>query len=198
MPVYHTPPEFKSHSPVRGRGDGRISPNGREVDSTNGRGGKNANSEKNNSSHGGDVSINLTKSNIIGNIYGSGMGMSQTIEVADTVTTYSEGSRWWEKPSYYPNGWNLPITSYPVYEEDTGYVLIGMYAVMGIIAVINAIQSYYHKSDTVFNTAYVIGIFSLSFIFIKQPAIGVFSIISGVIVLFKSLKENFQIYVVKS
>lgn len=69
-------------------------------------------------------------------------------------------------------------------------VLIGIYAVMGTISIIDAIQSYHHRSDSTFNTAYVIGVFSLSFIFIKQPAIAAFSIISGIIVLFKSLKEN--------
>lgn len=69
-------------------------------------------------------------------------------------------------------------------------VLIGIYVVMGTIAIIDAIQSYHHRSDSTFNTAYVIGVFSLSFIFIKQPAIATFSIISGIIVLFKSLKEN--------
>ncbi|MBQ7410993.1 MAG: WG repeat-containing protein [Clostridia bacterium] len=69
-------------------------------------------------------------------------------------------------------------------------VLIGIYAVMGTISIIDAIQSYHHRTDSTFNTAYVIGVFSLSFIFIKQPAIAAFSIISGIIVLFKSLKEN--------
>lgn len=69
-------------------------------------------------------------------------------------------------------------------------VLIGIYVVMGTIVIIDTIQSYHHRTDSTFNTAYVIGIFSLSFIFIKQPAIAAFSIISGIIVLFKSLKEN--------
>lgn len=88
---------------------------------------------------------------------------------------------------------NVPLDKTLVTVQENlviSYVLIGMYAVMGIIAVINAIQSYYHKSDTVFNTAYVIGIFSLSFIFIKQPAIAAFNIITGTVVLLKSLKEN--------
>lgn len=70
------------------------------------------------------------------------------------------------------------------------YVSIGIYIVLAVIAVINAIQIYNHKTDTVFNTAYVLGLFSISFIFIKEPVIASFSIISGIIILFKSLKEN--------
>ena len=88
---------------------------------------------------------------------------------------------------------NVPLDKTLVTVQENlviNYVLIGIYAVMGTIAIIDAIQSYHHRSDTTFNTAYLIGVFSISFIFIKQPAIGVFSIISGVIVLFKSLKEN--------
>ena len=88
---------------------------------------------------------------------------------------------------------NVPLDKTLVTVQENlviSYVLIGIYAVMGIIAIIDAIQSYHHRSDTTFNTAYLIGVFSISFIFIKQPAIAAFSIISGTIVLFKSLKEN--------
>ncbi len=70
------------------------------------------------------------------------------------------------------------------------WILRAMYVVMGSVAIIDAIQSYNHRSDTVFNTGYVIGIFTISFIFIKEPIIAAFSIISGLIILFKSLKEN--------
>ena len=70
------------------------------------------------------------------------------------------------------------------------YLNIGIYAVMFSIAVINIIQSYHHKSDTAFNSAYVLGILVISFLFIKEPIIAVFCIISGIIILFKSLKEN--------
>ena len=70
------------------------------------------------------------------------------------------------------------------------YVLIAIYAVIGVVVLINAIQSYNHKADTTFNIGYVIGIFSISFIFIKEPAIGAFGVICGLMVLFKSLKEN--------
>lgn len=69
-------------------------------------------------------------------------------------------------------------------------ILIAIYFVMVSIVLIDVIQSYNHRSDTTFNTAYVIGIFSLSFFFIKEPIIAAFSIISGIIILFKSIKEN--------
>lgn len=58
------------------------------------------------------------------------------------------------------------------------------------VAATNIIQSYHHRNDTAFNTAYIIGIFSISFIFIKEPVIAAFGIIPGLIVLFKSIKEN--------
>ena len=70
------------------------------------------------------------------------------------------------------------------------YMLIGIYAVMGIIAFIDFLQSINHKADTTFNVGYILGIFVVSFVFIKQPFVGAFSIISGLIVLTKSLKEN--------
>lgn len=70
------------------------------------------------------------------------------------------------------------------------YIQVGIYIVLITVSAIDVLQSYHHRADTTFNTGYIIGIFSLSFIFIKEPAIAIFSIISGIIVLFKSLKEN--------
>ena len=71
-----------------------------------------------------------------------------------------------------------------------GYILTGIYIVMFVISFIDLIQAYHHRTDTTFNTGYVIGIFAISFLFIKQPIIASFNIVSGLIVLFKSLKEN--------
>lgn len=71
-----------------------------------------------------------------------------------------------------------------------GYIIKGIYLVLFATAFIDALQIYNLRTDTTFNTGYIIGIFSLSFIFIKQPAIGIFSILSGLIVLYKSIKEN--------
>lgn len=67
---------------------------------------------------------------------------------------------------------------------------LATYIVLGIIAFIDLIQSFNHKSDSVFNTGYIIGIFCISFIFIKQPLICIFSVVCGLIVLFKSMVEN--------
>lgn len=77
-------------------------------------------------------------------------------------------------------------------QENTvvGYIVNAIYLVLIIVAGINAIQSYNHRSDTVFNMAYIIGIFCLSFIFIKEPIIAAFNLISGVIIVVKSFKEN--------
>ena len=71
-----------------------------------------------------------------------------------------------------------------------GYIVFGIYIVMFSITTINIIQSYHHRSDTSFNTAYIIGTFVISFLFIKEPIIAAMSILSGIIILFKSLKEN--------
>lgn len=70
------------------------------------------------------------------------------------------------------------------------YIVKGIYAIMFAIAFIDLIQSHNHKSDTTFNVGYIIGVFAISFLFIKHPFIGIFNIISGLIILFKSLKEN--------
>lgn len=70
------------------------------------------------------------------------------------------------------------------------YILIAIYIIIGVVVLIDAIQSYNHKSDTGFNIGYIIGIFVISFVFIKEPVIGAFNIVSGLIVLFKTLKEN--------
>ncbi len=77
-------------------------------------------------------------------------------------------------------------------QENTvvGYIVNMIYIMLAVVAVINAIQSYNHRSDTVFNMAYIIGIFCLSFIFIKEPIIAAFSLISGLIIVVKSFKEN--------
>lgn len=69
-------------------------------------------------------------------------------------------------------------------------IVRAIYALVVAVAIIDVVQCYHHRNDTTFNTAYIIGIFSISFIFIKEPVIAVFGIISGLIILFKSIKEN--------
>ena len=70
------------------------------------------------------------------------------------------------------------------------YINIALYIIMAVIAIINAVQSYNHRSDSEFNFGYLIGIFSVSLIFVKKPFICIFAIVSGLIILFKSFKEN--------
>lgn len=78
-----------------------------------------------------------------------------------------------------------------VQENDVvANIVKAIYILVIAVAVVNAVQSYHHRTDTTFNTAYIVGIFSISFIFIKEPIIAAFGIISGLIILFKSIKEN--------
>ena len=70
------------------------------------------------------------------------------------------------------------------------YITLGIYITMFAIVIINIIQSYHHRTDTSFNTAYIVGAFVIGFLFIKEPVIAAMSIIPGIIILFKSFKEN--------
>ena len=70
------------------------------------------------------------------------------------------------------------------------YILKGIYVSMFLIAFIDIVQSFNHRTDTTFNIGYILGSFVISFWFIKQPFIAIFSIISGMIILYKSVKEN--------
>lgn len=69
-------------------------------------------------------------------------------------------------------------------------IIFAINIVLSIIVFIDIIQCFNHRTDTGFNFGYLLGIFSLSFFSIKEPAIGLFGILSGLIILFKSLKEN--------
>ena len=69
-------------------------------------------------------------------------------------------------------------------------IILYIYIILSTIVFTDAIQYYNHRRDTVFNTGYLIGIFSISFIFIKEPIIASFSILCGLIVIVKSIKEN--------
>lgn len=72
----------------------------------------------------------------------------------------------------------------------TRIILMAVYAVLGVVFIINLIQYFNHVKDNTFKTGYMLALFVLSFIFIKQPAIASFTIISGIIIIFNSLKEN--------
>ncbi|MFG6319752.1 MAG: WG repeat-containing protein [Clostridia bacterium] len=69
-------------------------------------------------------------------------------------------------------------------------ILFAIYAVLAVVFAIDVIQYYNHVKDNTFKTGYMIALFAISFIFIKQPAIASFTIISGIIIVFNSLREN--------
>lgn len=68
--------------------------------------------------------------------------------------------------------------------------LYGIYFVMVAVFGLNLIQYINNLKESTFKTGYMFGLFVLSFIFIKQPAIASFSILSGILIVYKSLKEN--------
>lgn len=72
----------------------------------------------------------------------------------------------------------------------TNIILTGIYITLAVVVMMNLIQYYNNLKDNTFKTGYMFALFVISFIFIKQPAIASFTIISGVIVIYKSLKEN--------
>lgn len=68
--------------------------------------------------------------------------------------------------------------------------LYGIYLVMVAVFGLNLIQYINNLKETTFKTGYMFGLFILSFIFIKQPAIAFFPILSGLMIIYKSIKEN--------
>ena len=68
--------------------------------------------------------------------------------------------------------------------------LYGIYITMIVVFGLNLIQYIGNLKETTFKTGYMFGLFVISFVFIKQPAIASFSILSGLIIVYKSLKEN--------
>lgn len=77
-------------------------------------------------------------------------------------------------------------------QENTvnNIILTGIYITLAVVFIMNLIQYYNNLKDNTFKTGYMFALFVISFIFIKQPAIASFTIISGTIVIYKSLKEN--------
>ena len=70
---------------------------------------------------GGDVKVNIKSSNINGDVYGSGMGSTAVIEEKSVVKSFTND---WYQGNVYPEGWDLPINSYPIYDNQTGYVTV--------------------------------------------------------------------------
>lgn len=70
------------------------------------------------------------------------------------------------------------------------YLLVAIYAIMAVLVLINLIEYILHKKDGDFKTGYLFALFILSFIFIKEPIIAVFTLFSGIFIVVKSIKEN--------
>lgn len=71
-----------------------------------------------------------------------------------------------------------------------GNIKVAIYYLMAVVVCVNMIQYYNHRKDTFFNAAYLIGVFCISFIFIKAPFVAVFNVLSGLLIIYKSFKEN--------
>ena len=82
------------------------------------------------------------------------------------------------------------ITLLTVQENSVRTVaLYGIYFVLVAVLGLNLIQYINNIKNSTFKTGYMFGLFILSFIFIKQPAIAIFPILSGLMIVYKSLKE---------
>jgi len=69
-------------------------------------------------------------------------------------------------------------------------ILISIYILLGCTTLLNIIQYFNHKKIPTFNIAYIFGILTICFIFIKEPAVALFPLISGILIILKSLREN--------
>ena len=72
----------------------------------------------------------------------------------------------------------------------TKTLLKANYIILAIVVIIDILQYNNHRDNSRIKTGYLFGIFSISFIFIKEPVISVFAIISGIIVMINTLKDN--------
>lgn len=69
-------------------------------------------------------------------------------------------------------------------------LLKAIYVLLVIIVFIDILQYKNHRDNSRIKTGYLFGIFVVSFIFIKEPAICAFSIISGLLVAINTIKDN--------
>ena len=70
------------------------------------------------------------------------------------------------------------------------YILIAIYAVMGVLVLFNLIEYFIHRKDGEVRNDYIFSLFMLSFIFIKEPLIAILPIVSGIFIISKTIKEN--------
>lgn len=70
------------------------------------------------------------------------------------------------------------------------YILIAIYAVMGVLVLFNLIEYFIHRKDGEVRNDYIFSLFMLSFIFIKEPLIAILPIVSGIVIISKTIREN--------
>ena len=83
------------------------------------------------------------------------------------------------------------ITELTVQEYNiVNIIKIIMYVGIGSVNFLNIINYFFNNRDTTRKTGYLISVFSISFIFIKEWPICIFSIIAALIILISTLKEH--------
>lgn len=70
------------------------------------------------------------------------------------------------------------------------YILIAIYAVMGVLILFNLIEYFIHRKDGEVRNDYIFSLFMLGFIFIKEPLIAILPIVSGIFIISKTIREN--------
>ena len=70
------------------------------------------------------------------------------------------------------------------------YILIAIYAVMGVLILFNLIEYFIHRKDGEVRNDYIFSLFMLSFIFIKEPLLAILPIVSGIFIISKTIREN--------
>ncbi len=70
------------------------------------------------------------------------------------------------------------------------YIKLAIYAIIIASSILNFIQYINYKRTSGFNTAYFMSILAILFIFIKEPIVSSFSFVSGIMIIYKTLKEN--------
>jgi hypothetical protein len=83
------------------------------------------------------------------------------------------------------------ITELTVQENQVKeYLLIAIYVVMAFVVFLNFIEYILHRKDNEFKTAYLFSFFILSFIWLKEPIVAIFTLISGLKIIKRTLREN--------
>jgi len=83
------------------------------------------------------------------------------------------------------------ITELTVQEyQIINIIKILIYIVFGVTTFLNILQYFLNNRDNTRKTGYLISVFSVAFIFIKELPIAIFSILSGVIIIVSIIKER--------